>query len=516
MSRYRPAHSLTKVLPPLLLAMVLSLFISPAHAVVEETGSISGKVSSAAGVDVNRLFVFFTSASDGAEWGSALTAADGSYSSFRLPAGSYLVRVGGGSSGGYDTWYGGPTRELAKPVSIAPGQAVTEIDIAMPLGGTISGKVTVPEGFTFEKITVHTYRTESNRNGPFAWVDAHGNYLIKGLAPATYNLYFYPHNRDLLPVDYGRESDKLPTMFSVSGTEALTGVDAVVRKASVIEGTITLPEGFSAEGLSVSARSSDNNVVGQGTVGPDATYRITALLPGSYRVKVSAKSTGLVDQWFSSAGSAGSATNVSVGSEETTGGIDMALAKIPVFTDIADGDLFFQDIQWLAARGVTEGFPDNTYRPLEIIHRDAMAAFLYRAAGRPEFIPPAQSPFRDISPATPFYKEITWFRSAGITRGYEDGTFRPQAAVNRDAMAAFLRRFSGNISCIRPKEEIPVFTDNPASGQFAEDIAWMSCFNISTGFPDGSYRPTEAVRRDAMAAFLQRWSMNARYVSGLS
>jgi hypothetical protein len=399
---------------------------------------------------------------------------------------------------------------------MAQGQAVTGIDIAMPLGGTISGKVSVPEGFTFEKITVHSYRTETNRNGPLAWVDAHGNYLIKGLAPGTYTLYVYPQNRDLLPVDYGREPDKFPTTFTVSGTEALTGVDAVVRKASAIEGIITLPEGASAEGLMVTARSPENSMVGQGTVRPDGTYRITALIPGSYRVKLSAGSTGLVDQWFSIEGSAGSATSVSVGPEETTGGIDMSLTKITVFTDIADGDLFFQDIQWLAARGVTEGFPDKTYRPLEIIHRDAMAAFLYRAAGRPEFIPPAQSPFRDISPATPFYKEITWFRSAGITRGYEDGTFRPQAAVNRDAMAAFLRRFSDNISCIRPKEEIPVFTDNPASGQFAEDIAWMSCFGISTGFPDGSYRPTEAVRRDAMAAFLQRWSVKARYVSGLS
>lgn len=513
---YRPAPRLTKVLPALLLAVVMSLSFVPAQADMEETGTISGKVSSVAGVYLNRLPVYFTSASDGAEWGAVLTAADGSYTSPRLPAGSYLVHVGGGSSGGYDTWYGGTTREFAKPVLLAPGQAVTGIDMELPLGGTISGKVTVPEGFTFANITVHTFRRESDRNGPFAWVDGQGNYLIKGLSPGTYTLYFYPHNLDLLPMDYGREPDKLPTVFTVSGTKALTGVDALFRKASVIEGTISLPEGASTEGLSVTARSLANNVVGHGTVRPDATYRITALLPGSYRVKVSAKSTGLVDQWFSIAGSAGSATNVSVGPEETAGGIDLSLAKIPVFTDIADGDLFFEDIRWLAARGVTEGFPDNTYRPLETIHRDAMAAFLYRAAGRPEFIPPAQSPFRDIGTATPFYKEITWFRSAGITKGYEDGTFRPQAAVNRDAMAAFLRRFSDNISCIRPKEEIPVFTDNPASGQFAGDIAWMSCFGISTGFPDGSYRPTEAVRRDAMAAFLQRWSMNARYVSGLS
>ncbi|GAA3400807.1 hypothetical protein GCM10011577_11020 [Pseudarthrobacter polychromogenes] len=509
-------HALTRVLPALILAVTMSLFGAPAQAEAEGTGSISGTVTTSAGISVDWLPVTVIGAADGEHWGWTRTAADGSYKVTGLPAGSYVVRVSGVSSGGHDTWYGGITRELATPVQLASAQDAIGIDIELPLGGTISGKVTVPGGFTFDKITVHSYRLESNQNGPFAWVDAQGNYLIKGLAPGTYTLYFYPQNPDLQPVDYGREPSKLPTPFTISGPEAVTGIDAYLPKASVIEGTLTLPEGATMDGVRVTARSLDNNLVGHGTVGPGSSYRITALLPGSYRIKVSAGASGMVDQWFTDGSSAGSATSVSVGSEETTRGINMSLKVAPAFSDVADGLQFSEDIRWLAARGVTEGFPDNTYKPLETIHRDAMAAFLYRAAGRPEFVPPAQSPFHDVTPNTAFYKEITWFHAAGITRGYDDGTFRPQNAVNRDAMAAFLRRYSNNVSCIRPREEVPVFTDNPATAQFAEDIAWMSCFGISTGFPDGTYRPTEPVRRDAMAAFLKRWSEKAVHASGLS
>lgn len=41
-------------------------------------------------------------------------------------------------------------------------------------------------------------------------------------------------------------------------------------------------------------------------------------------------------------------------------------------------------------------------------------------------------------------KEIEWMRARGITTGWSDGTFRPNAAVNRDAMAAFFYRFAGS------------------------------------------------------------------------
>ena len=71
-----------------------------------------------------------------------------------------------------------------------------------------------------------------------------------------------------------------------------------------------------------------------------------------------------------------------------------------------------------------------------------MAAFLYRFAGAPTFSPPTRSPFSDVTRSRQFYKEITWLRSTGITTGYANGTFRPGAAVTREAMAAFLYRYN--------------------------------------------------------------------------
>jgi subtilisin family peptidase len=48
------------------------------------------------------------------------------------------------------------------------------------------------------------------------------------------------------------------------------------------------------------------------------------------------------------------------------------------FNDVRPGTMFYREIAWLAAKGVTKGWSDGTYRPGEPIHRDAMAAFIYR------------------------------------------------------------------------------------------------------------------------------------------
>ncbi|MCU1572070.1 MAG: in [Micrococcaceae bacterium] len=178
------------------------------------------------------------------------------------------------------------------------------------------------------------------------------------------------------------------------------------------------------------------------------------------------------------------------------------------FSDVP-GTMFESDINWMADHGLTTGYPDGTYRPLAPVQRDAMAAFLYRLAGSPSFSAPATSPFSDIDANTMYYKEITWMQSIGLANGYPDGSYRPTAPVNRDAMAAFMNRFSGQFCRIADAADYTApttqqFTDVPTNDQFFREIAWAKDSGITTGFPDNSFHPVEAISREAMAAFVHR------------
>ncbi|MDH3558635.1 MAG: S-layer homology domain-containing protein, partial [Deltaproteobacteria bacterium] len=50
------------------------------------------------------------------------------------------------------------------------------------------------------------------------------------------------------------------------------------------------------------------------------------------------------------------------------------------------------------------------------------------------------SPFSDVPPTHPMCKYIKRLSELGITTGYSDGTYRPTNTVNRTQMAAFLAR----------------------------------------------------------------------------
>lgn len=178
------------------------------------------------------------------------------------------------------------------------------------------------------------------------------------------------------------------------------------------------------------------------------------------------------------------------------------------FTDLR-GSGFRADIEWLATNDLTTGWPDGTYRPFTAMNRDAMAAFLYRLAGVTNYTPPAKSPFTDVPTTHQFYRQIAWMESTGLSTGWTDGRYRPDQAINRDAMAAFLHRYASQVCNVGAAATYTMpsarsFTDVSPSAQFALEMSWMKQTDISNGWSDGTYRPLQPITREAMAAFVKR------------
>ena len=136
--------------------------------------------------------------------------------------------------------------------------------------------------------------------------------------------------------------------------------------------------------------------------------------------------------------------------------------------------------------------------------RATMAAYFYRMSGSPQYTAPSTPSFSDVPLNHPYYKEIEWMKAQGITTGWPRWHLPPRGSVNRDAMAAFFYRYAGSPEYTAPAQAR--FTDVPTDKQFYREISWLAEQGVTTGWPDGSFRPVEPVHRDAMAAFVYRYS----------
>jgi len=107
--------------------------------------------------------------------------------------------------------------------------------------------------------------------------------------------------------------------------------------------------------------------------------------------------------------------------------------------------------------------------------------------------------FLDVPPTHWAVNYVEAIYYAGLTSGYPDGTYRPENPVTRAEMAVFLLNGMGI-------NAPPINGSHPFSdiaGHWAEKyIEELYDQGITGGYPDGTYRPENLVTRAEMAVFL--------------
>jgi hypothetical protein len=178
------------------------------------------------------------------------------------------------------------------------------------------------------------------------------------------------------------------------------------------------------------------------------------------------------------------------------------------FCDVSPTHPFYAEVQWVSTEGIAQGDTSGDYRPAAAVSRQAMAAFLYRLAGSPAYTPPSTPTFPDIGTSHQFRKEIEWLVSRDVIEGYDDGLYRPLSPVSRQATAAFLFRLAGSPANPQPPAQGATFPDVSRQHTFWREIEWLVDVSVASGYDDGYFRPSTAVSRMAMAAFLRRYDTN--------
>lgn len=198
--------------------------------------------------------------------------------------------------------------------------------------------------------------------------------------------------------------------------------------------------------------------------------------------------------------------------------VSVRVTQDGAFVDVDASTPHRAAVLYLSSTGVTAGYPDGSFKPYVNVARADMAAFLRRYAvalgvsdagtWRPSDGDRAR--FSDVDEGTAHAEDILWLAHAGISTGFDDGGFHPYASIARCDMAAFLRRFCALAGVEGASGGLPgqggtaSFPDVVPGTPHRDDVLWLAHAGITTGFPDGTFKPYGIVARCDMAAFLER------------
>ena len=105
--------------------------------------------------------------------------------------------------------------------------------------------------------------------------------------------------------------------------------------------------------------------------------------------------------------------------------------------------------QWFADRDILPNPSPMSWHNGMTRHDVTVA--LYRLAGSPKVELPDFSPYADVATNDPDYAAYIWARQKGITFGWADGKFHPEAKLSTPSTVAFMYRYQKAMGQVTPK-----------------------------------------------------------------
>lgn len=150
--------------------------------------------------------------------------------------------------------------------------------------------------------------------------------------------------------------------------------------------------------------------------------------------------------------------------------------KLP-FTDVNEGDWFYDKVVYVYHNKLMTGTSETTFEPNATLTRAMMVQILYNKEGRPAATTNG-NPYTDVPKDQWYYNAVQWAYENKITSGTSETTFEPNSEVTREQFARFMYNYAGN-PAVSGKLD---FVDADQVSDWAYDaMVWANQNNIILG-----------------------------------
>ena len=116
-------------------------------------------------------------------------------------------------------------------------------------------------------------------------------------------------------------------------------------------------------------------------------------------------------------------------------------AYLAPFVDVPANAWYAAPIKNVYEKGIMAGTSATTFEPNSTVTRGMIAQILYAEAGKPAVS--GSNPFSDVKKGDWYYDAVLWANANKVAVGFDDGTFKPNAAVTREQIAVILCTCAG-------------------------------------------------------------------------
>ncbi|MBQ4427941.1 MAG: S-layer homology domain-containing protein [Oscillospiraceae bacterium] len=176
------------------------------------------------------------------------------------------------------------------------------------------------------------------------------------------------------------------------------------------------------------------------------------------------------------------------------------------FTDLDLNAWYHDGIHWALKNGIVNGYDNGLFGANDAASRAMVVTMLYRIEGEPAVEGDVR--FSDVSDGMWYTDPIKWAVSAGIVRGYGDGTFGVSDDITREQLAAILYRYaklkgraSGEVWSYKLE-----FSDADEVSDWAyEAMCWVSMNGVIRGTGNNMLSPKTGADRAQTVTMLRRY-----------
>lgn len=172
------------------------------------------------------------------------------------------------------------------------------------------------------------------------------------------------------------------------------------------------------------------------------------------------------------------------------------------FVDVAKSAWCADAVKNVYEKGIMVGTTPTTFEPNSTVTRGMIAQILYANAGKPAVS--SKNPFSDVKSGDWYYDAVIWANDNKIAVGFEDGTFKPNAAVTREQLAVILKADKG-ITAIE-RADLNKFSDASDVSAWAIDgVSWAVGAGLIAGRGNNKLAPTATATRAEVAQIMTNY-----------